>query len=380
MEEKDKNRAENKNKEGEANTAAGLVESAEQQAKNGQEISRVKRLYEQAADKVESIADLRKIARSIPVYIKDKEFEKEIYLRVLARTRSKEDYIMYTQLMAFFLKDNEFSQKLCANIEAIFLSKRKLEEAYKGFTDMINGLTPQQKMAKFAGFLSKFKMNKYIKDIYFKAAKEFSQINKREALIAYLKYYQLSFREDSKAEAIPDRVVKTIFKNTLEYEAFLKVVDTLRQDSDFGAALTKIDDRYRKKIELNNTRIDNIKSQHEGTVDKLNEILEDNDKEKNIKVEKEKRAVKEGKEPAAAVWSSIQKEFLSRFVQNGFALSKQETAEFVKSKNLFESQFIDGINESFLDAFDDMLIEEEETRYIINPEHKKHLTSGGTAT
>ncbi|MFC2155977.1 hypothetical protein ACFLRB_05770 [Acidobacteriota bacterium] len=264
-----------KNIEQRAGTTQEYVELAGLVANNLQDTLWVKKLVEKAADKVKSIADLRKIARAIPFDRKDEEYEEEIYLRVLERTRSKEEYIMYAQLIAIFLKDSRFSQKLCGNIEAIFSPKRTLDEHYKNLINTLNGLTAHQKMERFAAFLKKYKMNKHMKDIYFKTAKEFASINKREAMIAYLKYYQLSFREESKPEPIPDRVKKTIFKNEIEYEAFMEVIEVLRRDNDLAAALTKVDDRYRKKIELNGDRIAGIKSRHAVTVDKLGELLDD---------------------------------------------------------------------------------------------------------
>lgn len=372
----EKDRVEYKKQEQEAKTTIEFVDLAVQVGQNLQDSIWVKRLYEQAADQVKSISDLRKIARSIPEDIKNNDFEKEIYHRVLGRTRTKEEYIMYAQLMAFFLKDNEFSRALCENIEAIFLPKRTLEEAYKNFIDAIKDFSPQQKMEQFAGFLTKFKMNKHIKDIYYKAAKEFAQINKREALIAYLKYYQLSFREESKPEPVPERVVKSVFRNEKEHEAFLEVIDALKRDNDIGAALKKIDDRYRKKIELDNKKIAGIKSQHAGTVDKLGEILSDNDDEIKTQNRKEEKAGKKltaaAKDTTVVEWSPVQKEFLALFTQNDFVLSKQETSDFARSKNQFESQLIAGINEIFLEVHDDMLIEEEEDRYAINPAYRKH--------
>lgn len=354
-----------------AHTTNDFVDLAGLIARNLQDTMWIKRLYEQAADKVKSVSDLRKIARSISTDLEDREFEEALYLRVLEKTRTKEEYIMYAQLMAIFLKDSDFSRKLCQHIEAIFLPKRTLEEKYKNFINAINGLTAQQKMEKFAEFLKIYKMNKHIKDIYFKAAKEFAQINKREALIAYLKYYQLSFKEDSKAEPVPDRVKKSIFKNEMEYAAFTEVIEALRRDNDISAALAKINNRYRKKIDLNQARIASIKTQHAGTVDKLGKLLEDNE-EKKEKIE-ENPEIKDIKDSASIDWNPIQMEFLTLLARNNYALSRQEAAVFARKFNLFESQLIDGINKLFLGAFDDILIEEEEKGYTINPEYREKI-------
>ncbi|MCI0470673.1 MAG: hypothetical protein L0Y73_03345 [Candidatus Aminicenantes bacterium] len=366
--------------------ASDFLELAKRIANELQDTSWVKRLYEKAADKVKSIADLRKIAHSIPPGF-DKEFEKKLYLRILDRTASKEEYIMFAQLMAIFLKDSEFAQKLCLNIEAIFLPKKTLEENYKNFLNTINGLSPQQKMEKFAEFLKRHKMNKHIKDIYFKAAKEFAQINKREALIVYLKYYQLSSREESKTEPIPDRVKKSIFKNELEYEAFNDVVEALKSDDNMSAALAKIDERYRKKIDLNKSRIAGIKSQHAKTLNRLSEILNESENEPEKENEKENENEKETtaapirsraeNESAGIAWNPIQAEFLALFVHNDYVLPREAVVEFARSKNLFESYLVNEINELFIDVFDDILIAEEETKFTIDPGYRESLSIDG---
>jgi hypothetical protein len=350
-----------------AGSTMEYVELAGQVAKNLRDTRWAKKLYENAADRVKSISDLRKIARAIPANLKDKEFEEEIYLRVLERSRSKEEYIMYAQLAAIFLKDSRFSQKLCENIEAIFLPKRTLDEHYKNLIDTLNNLTAQQKMERFAAFLKTYKMNKHMKDIYFKVAREFASINKREAMIAYLKYYQLSFREESKPEAIPDRVKKTIFKNENEYGAFMEVIEVMRRDKDLAAALIKIDNRYRKKIELDGDRIAGIKSRHAVTVDKLAEILNDDDE----KPEGEKRIETGVRENASSLaWNPTQMELLTLFIQKDYQLFRHEMEEFVRNKNVFESQLLNGINELFFEVYDDMLILEEQEKYTINPEYR----------
>ena len=371
----------------ELKTTGGYIELADMVAKDSQDTRWIKHLYEKAADVVKSVADLREIARSLPAVLDDREFEKELYLRVLAKRRTKEEYVLYAQLMSMYLKDGEFSKKLCRNIEAIFLSKRVLEEQYKHFIESIAELPAQRKMEQFYGFLNKYKMNRNIKDIYFKAAKEFAYINKNEALIAYLRYYHLSSEEDSKTLPIPDRVKKYIFKNEKEYGNFLAVIDSLKEDRDIGAALGKINERYRRKVTLDESKIAGIKSRHEGTVNRLGELLEedekttgDNEKTGENEVEqkfcggagggfpKEPPARRRQKEAEAVIaWDAHQKEFLEMIVGSDYVLSKQRAAEFARSKNIFSGSLIDGINELFLDKFDDLLIEEEGEDYIVNP-------------
>ena len=97
----------------ELKTTGGYIDLADMVAKDSQDTRWIKHLYEKAADVVKSVADLREIARSLPAVLDDREFEKELYLRVLAKRRTKEEYVLYAQLMSMYLKDGEFSKKLC---------------------------------------------------------------------------------------------------------------------------------------------------------------------------------------------------------------------------------------------------------------------------
>ncbi len=368
-------------------TTGGFIDLAYQVEKRFQEPAWVKRLYEKAAERVKSAEDLRKIARSLPglrdfLGDQNKEFEKSLYLRALEKTRTKAEYILYAQLISFFLRDGEFSQELCANIEAIFLPKRTLEEEYKHIVEDIDNKSDQEKMEAFGQFLKKYKLNKYIKDIYFKVAREFARINKREALIAYLKYYQLTFKysgTEAQPEPIPDRVKKTIFRHEKEYQDFMEIIEAMREDLDIGVALNQVNDRYRKKITLDKENIDGIKAQHAGTVEKLHAILDDESNDVwEANENRETTATDEQIENETATttgqdvinWNEEQVQFLRLFAAPGYTVSLEQAAEFARERNLFLNQLINGINEMFFENNEDMLIEDlDEETYQINPEY-----------
>jgi hypothetical protein len=60
---------------------------------------------------------------------------------------------------------------------------------------------------------------------------------------------------------------------------------------------------------------------------------------------------------------------LELFLINNFSIPQIEIQEFAKSKGIFKNQLIDSINESCYEVLDDILIEEEDDYYTINPEY-----------
>ncbi|MCP4154354.1 MAG: hypothetical protein GY757_41905, partial [bacterium] len=265
----------------------GFTELAAAVAANLQDGEWLKQLHTKAGHRVKDIADLRKVARSASAHLEDKEFVENLFLDILAKTRSKEEYVMYAQLSALFLRDKEFSKRVCKNIEIIFLPKKILEDKYKKLLQKIAEQEPSQGekqdspalvMPEIKKFIKTFKMNRHIKEIYFKAAKEFSAFDKIETLNAYVMYYSLSYKAGTKTAVIPVRVQKTLFKNPEEHRAFLEIVEVLKGDNQPGIALKKVIEGFsagRKKITLDETKIAGIKTRHSQTAGKLGEILKD---------------------------------------------------------------------------------------------------------
>ncbi|MCP4157382.1 MAG: hypothetical protein GY757_57255, partial [bacterium] len=235
-----------------------------------------------------------------------------------------------------------------------------------------------------------FKMNRHIKEIYFKAAKEFSAFDKIETLNAYVMYYSLSYKAGTKTVVIPVRVRKTLFKNPEEHLAFLEIVEALKGDNQPGIALKKVIEGFsagRKKITLDETKIAGIKTRHSQTAGKLGEILKDDGEEQEtpsrptpttggtpLKLENVFETPAPGAADIPAIkWEPIQEAFLMLFFQNGYVLEGSKTASFARKHKQFESRLIDGINELFSEEYDDILIEEEDGEYTINAEYRGHL-------
>ena len=64
---------------------------------------------------------------------------------------------------------------------------------------------------------------------------------------------------------------------------------------------------------------------------------------------------------------------LEVFAKSNFSVSQCEFETFAKSKGVFKNQLIESINEICYENLDDVLIEEEDEYYIINPNYYQRL-------
>ncbi|MNV80271.1 hypothetical protein D3C71_1738680 [compost metagenome] len=67
--------------------------------------------------------------------------------------------------------------------------------------------------------------------------------------------------------------------------------------------------------------------------------------------------------------SQIQLECLRLFDNESHSADSADIESFAKSKSVFKNQLIDGINETCYEVLDDVLIEETEDGYEINPNY-----------
>ncbi|MCP4220019.1 MAG: hypothetical protein GY765_35635 [bacterium] len=383
-----------------AETTAEFIELAEKVDAETHNTQWLKQVFLAAGESVAGTADLRLLARTVRTHIKEKSFLQELFLKILEKTDTKETYVMYTQLIAIALGDGEFSKTLCRNIETIFLPKKKLEEKFKFCLVRMEMLPDQHKLKEFKKFFRKFKMNRYIKDYFFKAAKEYAEFDKMEALSAYTAYYSLSFQAGTKTTPIPVRVHKSLFSDENQYLLFFDILQALKNGEELERAQEKLVEAFspkRKKIKLDQANIEEIKSRHSETVAQLEQILRDEGVgegpaaaavvrqipvEKNGTGEPPQQAAPltlesifemETKPVGTVRWSPLQEEFLTFFVNSFFKLEEGEVMAFARGKNMFKNQLINGINESFSDIHDDMLIEEADGKYILNPEHRDKI-------
>jgi hypothetical protein len=140
---------------------------------------------------------------------------------------------------------------------------------------------------------------------------------------------------------------------------------------------------------LNNTSIKEAQQQLTGTVELLNDYLKDEYEDENntiktreisseeisIEISQKTRGVNDSTYLGDFAFTQIHITALAIFAKNNFSISKSEIRDFAKSKGVFLNQLIESINEVCYESLDDVLIEEEDEYYIINPNYYQRLLS-----
>jgi hypothetical protein len=232
--------------------------------------------------------------------------------------------------------------------------------------------------------------NPAVENIYYEAAKFFVPIDKTEALRFYLHYIYQDLRS-SKIDNKPlnKTVQKSLFKTDEQVSDFQVVVNDLINSGNLERALSAISSIYktkRKTIVLNTEAIKRVQLQHSDTIEILNEYLNDEDEiiESPIligtsidsSVSTASNLMQE--QPIEYNGISLNKTqvgFLELFKKSSFNVPSAEIEHFAKENNIFKNQFIDSINDSCYELLDDVLIEEDEDSYQLNPDYYKQIFS-----
>lgn len=205
--------------------------------------------------------------------------------------------------------------------------------------------------------------------IYYEAAKFIAAHDKEESLRFYLNYiYHNQKSPKSDQKGLIKSVQKKLFANEAQVAQFQQIANTLIDDMNLLKALAQIDTLYsttaaikRRRIELNHDEIRIVTDQHSGTVEALNQVLNDDIAESNTE-----EVIVITKQESPSLLTPLQIEFLRLFPDER-QLKASEVESFAFGKGLFKNQLLDGINDACYELLDDVLIEEEGDHYIINP-------------
>jgi hypothetical protein len=370
-------------------TAIGFIELSNLVSKYLSDKKWLRRLYLKAAEKIKNFVEFRKLGESMVRHLNDKDFEKKLYIEFLHRSPTMADFIKNAELISTFLNDVEFAQKACKDVDIRFLTKKELEKRFEAHTgtDCFENLPPRKKIEHLRQFFPGYKINRYIKTIYLKSVHIFLELDKIEALRAYLEYSYLSLEDKKEIKPLPTKVRKRVFKDKKQYEDFLHIIDTLKVDKNKEAVLLKIKQLFiqkKKKIELNRQKIVHIHSQHSATVKKLNEVLLEGEEIEAPRTPGTNTTSpsrlnlsdifashsREGQSLSSIPFSPVQVEILKRILEKNYILTHSEASQFAYNHKIFKNQLINSINELFAEFFDDTLIEESEETYTINPEYR----------
>jgi len=226
--------------------------------------------------------------------------------------------------------------------------------------------------------------NQNLKNLFFEASKFIAKHDQVQSLKYYVQYFHSGIKyKNFKEKGFTKTLVKILFKTEEQKNKFSKIqYDLFNKITDIDEALLEVPKIYikeRKKIKLSANEIQKIEKKHVGTVELLNEYLEDDAKpeiqqkaDKKPKEQTKKKAKKttiaksESIYIAGLEFNEIQGKLIAKIVENSFSIDQDEVAKIALENNLFKNQLIDGINELCAEYLDgEALIEEEEEEYII---------------
>lgn len=229
------------------------------------------------------------------------------------------------------------------------------------------------------------KKNSAIEQIFFDAAKF---IAKHDAVIALQLYLHYTYHDLQSVKVnqkqLPKTVLKKLFKKEEQAQEFERILKSFKKDNNLDKALEQVPSVFvtkRKKITLDKSSIQAVQQQHSGTVELLNEYLQDEEEETVeekiapivvAKQEPIKTAVvpKKTIEPSSPFvkelsFTPLQLATLTLFSSQDFSVSQEALKTFAKANGAFKNQLIESINEACYELLDDVLIEEEDDTYTI---------------
>jgi len=211
------------------------------------------------------------------------------------------------------------------------------------------------------------------KNIFFEASKFMVNHDKVSALSLFIYYLHYDLKSDNiNNKRLPKNIQKSLFKTSEQLHDFEVVISNYLEDKNLVKALQDVSEIYavkRKKIQLDSSIIKGVEQQHSGTVKLLNEYL----KEEEVVIQKQD--IETPIYNTTIALNSSQLAVLKIFAENDFSVSHNKIEAFAKSNGIFKNQLIESINEACYDTIDDILIEENENNYTINPDYYQQILS-----
>lgn len=233
--------------------------------------------------------------------------------------------------------------------------------------------------------------NPSVENIFFEGSKYISKIDKVSALSLYLHYLYhdlLSIKVDNKR--LTKTIQKNLFRTNEQLHQFERIVSDFINNRDLEKALSEIPQIYltkRKEIKLDDGAIQDAHSKHSSTVGLLNEYLQDefddgqnsiiseeiSSEEVRIEIAQKRSTTPVAELVSDVVLNSNQIELLLLFAKGSFSLQQHDAESFARLHGLFKNQLIESVNDACYEILDDVLIEEEDENYIVNPEYFKRI-------
>ncbi|PZX57582.1 SH3 domain-containing protein [Algoriphagus ratkowskyi] len=235
--------------------------------------------------------------------------------------------------------------------------------------------------------------NPSIENIFYEASKFIASKHKESSLILYMHYLYhdlKSVKFDNKQ--LTKTIQRNLFKTQEQVEQFETIVSNLLKTQDLGKAVAAVSQLYaikRKRIKLDRNSIEDVKQQHAGTVNLLNEYLQDEEEEAVVEFKEE---TSESEEIEIHIDSVLQTKTESKFLEeiefkpihytalelfakNNFTVPISKFELFAKLNGVFRNQLIESINDACYEVLDDILIEEDGDFYTIETSYFNIITT-----
>lgn len=223
--------------------------------------------------------------------------------------------------------------------------------------------------------------NPNIENIFFDASSFITKYDKQQALIYYSKYAYYNIKSDKfKRKKLTKTAKRLLFDTEEQKENFTKIISDLIRTQSIKNALKHVSLIYvpkRREIQLNPQKIQEAKERHKGTVELLNDYLQE---EESIEISMEvegnlTKSVEVTTIPNIEIESifsvgikmnKVQEALVKNIADNKYEIKQEEVEQFALQHGMFKNQLIDSINEACEEVLGgEALIEEEDDSYII---------------
>lgn len=233
--------------------------------------------------------------------------------------------------------------------------------------------------------------NPSVENIFFEASKFIAKTDKEASLTLYIYYlYQDLKSATFDNKKLTKTIQKSLFKTNEQLHDFEIIIGEFIRDGNLEKALGEVLKIYtvkRKKIRLDTAVIKDVQQQHSGTVELLNEFLQDeyqddtttiktselNDEEIKIEIIPKTETASISIFTSEIAFTPLHAATLEIFSKNNLTLSLGELESFAKSNDAFKNQLINSLNEVCYEVLDDVLIEEEDDYFTINKNYYQKL-------
>ncbi|GAB3879300.1 hypothetical protein GCM10028824_42530 [Hymenobacter segetis] len=245
--------------------------------------------------------------------------------------------------------------------------------------------------------------NPALENIFFEASKLMARFDREAALRFYLQYVYHDLNSVTiNNKPLAKTIQKSLFPQPDQLQRFEAIINQLVQDKNLPQALSQVPTVYarqRRKIELDLGAIRAVQHQHAGTVELLNEYLQDEpettaapvsipplapfvsealpEEEIQLAVLAPAPVVTTTSGAFAAAWAltATQEALLARFAAQELTLPQAEVEAFARQHGALRNQLIDSINEQCYERLDDVLIEEDGDTYTIYESYYQQLAT-----